>query len=51
MLKLEVLILRNKIRLEKMIENDENKSKILAQSKRLDKYITEKQKIMNQINL
>lgn len=36
---LELLILKNKIKLEQMINNNENYDKILYQSKRLDNYI------------
>lgn len=46
-----VLLIRNKVRLEKLIKNNESKAKIVAQSKRLDVYITEKFKEQNQINL
>jgi len=38
---LKLLILRNKIKLEQMINNDVEYKKILAQSKRLDNYIVQ----------
>ena len=36
---IELLIFRNKARLEKLIREDASYNKILAQSKRLDKYV------------
>ena len=48
-MKTNVLLLRNKIRLEQMIKNNKSKAEIVAQSKRLDKYILEEFKIMNHI--
>jgi len=50
-MKPNVLLLRNRVRLEQMIKNNKSKAEIVAQSKRLDKYILEEFKIMNQINL
>jgi len=38
-MKLELLILKNKVKLEQMINTDVEYKKILAQSKRLDNYI------------
>lgn len=49
-MKSNVLLLRNKIRLAKLIENNESKAKIVAQSKRLDEYVTKVFKERNQIN-
>ena len=40
-MKLELLILKNKIKLEQMINNNVEYKKILAQSKRLDNYIVQ----------
>lgn len=39
MLKLELLILKNKVKLEQMINNNVDYKKILVQSKKLDNYI------------
>ncbi len=36
---IDLLIFRNKARLEKLIREDADYDKILAQSKRLDKYV------------
>jgi len=39
---LDLLILRNRVKLEKLITNDEKYSKILKQSQKLDKLINRK---------
>lgn len=44
------LILKNKVKLEQMINNDEKYDKILYQSRRLDKYIIQIFRKQNQIN-
>lgn len=44
-----LLILKNKIKLQKLIENNAPYEKILAQSKKLDKYIVIQMKNMNHL--
>ena len=47
---IDMLILKNKIRLEQMINKNEDKQKILIQSQKLDKYINRKmEKMMKKI--
>ena len=47
---IDMLILKNKIRLEQMIKKNEDKQKILIQSQKLDKYINRKmEKMMKKI--
>lgn len=50
-MKLEVLIVRNKAKLEQMINDNVDYKKILYQSKRLDNYILKMFKEQNRINL
>lgn len=45
---IDLLILRNRIKLEKLITNDEKYSKILKQSQKLDKLINRKMGIVIQ---
>ncbi len=44
---IDLLIIRNKARLEKLITNEEDYSKILKQSQKLDKLINQKMRILS----
>lgn len=49
--RLAFLILKNRVRLEKLIESNAPYEKILAQSKKLDKYILKQMIYMNKIEV
>lgn len=49
--KLIYLIVRNKAKLEKLIENDAPYEKILKQSQKLDRYIIIQMKYINKIGV
>ena len=49
--RLALLIIKNRVRLEKLIENNAPFEKILTQSKKLDKYILLQMKYMNKIEV
>ena len=49
--RLALLIIKNRVRLEKLIENNAPFEKILTQSKKLGKYILLQMKYMNKIEV
>lgn len=49
--RLNLLILKNRIRLEKLVESNAPYEKILKQSRKLDKYILEQMIYMNKIEV